>query len=117
VVDAAIAPGRHELPRVEGVRYTGFIDPSGGSSDSMTLAIAHVEADASGARRMVLDLIREVRPPFSPDAVTAEFASLLKAYGPYRVRRSVRWRVAARALRCARRHLDGYRQDDERILY
>src|SRR5262249_12336891 len=29
----------------------------------------------------VVDAIREVRPPFSPDAVVAEFAALLKAYG------------------------------------
>jgi hypothetical protein len=81
VVDAAIATGRHELPRIDGVRYGGFVDPSGGSSDSMTLGICHMEGDASGAKRMVLDLVREVKPPFSPDAVVAEFAALLKAYG------------------------------------
>ena len=86
VVDAAVVPGRHELPRVEGVRYTGFVDPSGGSSDSMTLAIAHVEGDAAGSKRAVVDLIREVKPPFSPDAVVREFASLLKAYGVLAVR-------------------------------
>jgi hypothetical protein len=85
VVDAVIATGRHELPRVEGVSYTGFTDPSGGSSDSMTLAIVHGEGDASGATRWVHDLIREIKPPFSPDAVVAEFASLLKAYGIHTV--------------------------------
>src|SRR5262249_24204271 len=85
VVDAAIVPGRHELPRIAGVHYTGFVDPSGGSSDSMTLAIAHVEDDA-GIKRAVVDLIREVKPPFSPDAVVREFASLLKAYGVDAVR-------------------------------
>jgi hypothetical protein len=85
VVDAAVVPGRHELPRVEGVRYTGFVDPSGGSSDSMTLAIAHVE-DNAGTKRAVIDLIREVRPPFSPDAIVREFASLLKSYGVLAVR-------------------------------
>ena len=31
-------------------------------------------------------LIREVKPPFSPDAVVREFASLLKAYGVLAVR-------------------------------
>jgi hypothetical protein len=30
---------------------------------------------------VVLDLVRERQPPFSPDDVTAEFAALLKAYG------------------------------------
>jgi hypothetical protein len=81
VVDAAVAVGRHELPRVEGVNYTGFTDPSGGSSDSMTLGIVHGEGDAAGNKRWVHDLVREVKPPFSPDAVVAEFAALLKAYG------------------------------------
>jgi len=81
VVDAAVAVGRHELPRVEGVHYTGFTDPSGGSSDSMSLGIVHGEGDAAGNRRWVHDLAREVKPPFSPDAVVAEFGALLKAYG------------------------------------
>jgi hypothetical protein len=76
VVDAAIAPGRREVPPIAGVKYAAFTDPSGGSSDSMTLAIAHVEEV-----RGVLDAVREVRPPFSPASVVAEFAALLKAYG------------------------------------
>src|SRR5437867_3826118 len=53
--------------------------PSGGSQDAMTLAIAH-GAGESGERG-VLDCVREVRPPFSPDAVVAEFAGVLRAYG------------------------------------
>ena len=48
VVEAAVIEGRHELPRVEGIRYHAFVDPSGGSSDSMTLAVA------SGRRRCVM---------------------------------------------------------------
>jgi hypothetical protein len=47
----------------------------------MTLSICHVETDTAGTKRTITDLIREVKPPFSPDAVVAEFASLLKAYG------------------------------------
>jgi hypothetical protein len=74
VIDAAIVPGRHELPPIGGVRYIAFVDPSGGSSDSMTLAIAH--RDKNG--RAVLDAVRERRPPFSPEAVVAEFSGLLK---------------------------------------
>src|SRR5262249_89983 len=85
VVDAAVVPGRHELPRIDGVRYTAFVDPSGGSSDSMTLAIAHVEDDA-GTKRIVTDLIREVKPPFSPAAVVRAFAAILRAYGIFAVR-------------------------------
>ena len=66
---------RFELPPVGGVRYFGFVDPSGGSQDSFTLAIAHQEKGTA-----VLDCVRERRPPFSPEAVVREFAELLKAY-------------------------------------
>jgi hypothetical protein len=81
-IAAVVVPERRELPPVEGVRYFGFCDPSGGSSDSMTLAIAHTEGEP---RVAVLDALREVRPPFSPDAVVTEFAALLKRYGVARV--------------------------------
>jgi hypothetical protein len=74
-VDAVVVPERRELPPVEGVQYQAFTDPSGGSSDSMTLAIAHRE-DGSA----VLDLIREVRPPFSPEVVVQDFAETLRRY-------------------------------------
>ena len=77
VVDAAVVARRFELPPVSGTRYVGFCDPSGGSSDSMTIAIAHREKDG----RAILDAIRERRPPFSPDSVVSDFATLLLAYG------------------------------------
>ena len=41
----------------------------------MTLAIAHKEGEIG-----VLDALREVRPPFSPEGVVSEFADLLKTY-------------------------------------
>jgi hypothetical protein len=75
-LDAATPPGRRELAPLADLGYLAFVDPSGGSQDAMTLAIAHAE----GARA-VLDLVRERRPPFSPDAVVAEFAETLHAYG------------------------------------
>ena len=81
VVDDAVEPGRYEFPPVSGTTYFGFADPSGGSLNSMTLAIAHREKDG----RAVLDAIRERRPPFSPEAVTAEFATLLKLYRVHKV--------------------------------
>jgi hypothetical protein len=80
LVDAAIVAGRHELPCLGGAHHVAFVDPSGGSADSMTLAVVHVE-NAGGADRVVLDLVRERRPPFSPDDVVREFSALLKAYG------------------------------------
>ena len=75
-IDAVTMPGRFELPPTAGIGYVGFLDAAGGSgSDSMTLAIAHVSDGIA-----VLDLIREVRPPFSPEAVTSEFAETIKPY-------------------------------------
>ena len=74
-VEGAVVPQRFELQPVSGVRYFGFVDPSGGSQDSMTLAVAHHENG-----KVVLDAVREKRPPFSPEAVSAEFAEALKRY-------------------------------------
>jgi hypothetical protein len=76
VVEAAAVVGRYELPPASGLRYFAFTDPSGGSSDSMTLAIAHLDGD-----RAILDCVRECKPPFSPDDVVLEFCAALKSYG------------------------------------
>ena len=75
-LDAVVVPGRRELPPVSGHDYVAFVDPSGGSADSMTLAVAHRENAAA-----VLDAVREAPPPFSPEAVVEEFARLLHSYG------------------------------------
>ena len=77
---ACVDHGVMERPYCEGVRYSAFIDPSGGSNDSMTLAISHVEDG-----RAVLDLIREARPPFSPESIVGEFCETLKSYTVRRV--------------------------------
>ena len=79
VVDAATMLGRRELLPASGIRYTAFVDPSGGSADSMTLAIAH--RDSKDRTLGILDCVREVRPPFSPEAVVADFVQVLKTYG------------------------------------
>jgi len=57
-------------------RYVAFTDPSGGSQDAWTLAIAHVIEG-----KPVLDAVRERVPPFSPAAVASDFALDLKRYG------------------------------------
>jgi hypothetical protein len=80
VVDAAVVPGRHELPRETGLSYRAFVDPSGGSADSMTLGIAHPDHG-----NLLLDCLREVHPPFGPEAVVAQFVATLKSYGIKRV--------------------------------
>ncbi len=74
-IDAITCWGRHELPPVPGVSYAAFCDPSGGSSDAMTLAVAHLEGDVG-----VLDAVLEIRAPFSPDVAVAECVSLLRRY-------------------------------------
>ncbi|MGU3449702.1 hypothetical protein [Methylobacterium sp. 391_Methyba4] len=76
VVEAAVPPGITERSPVTGVSYRAFTDPSGGASDSMTLAISHQVGE-----RVVLDLVRERKAPFSPESVVTEFAGLLKRYG------------------------------------
>jgi hypothetical protein len=76
-VEACVDIGVYERPPRSGVRYFGGADPAGGSgADSYTLAVAHRAADDT----VVLDLLREARPPFSPEAITAEYAGVLKAY-------------------------------------
>ena len=75
VLESLVVEGRRGLPAVSGLRYFAFCDPSGGSQDSMTLGIAHLENG-----RSLLDLVLERRPPFSPESVVMEFAETLKQY-------------------------------------
>jgi hypothetical protein len=70
-----------EAAPVSGHRYSAFVDPSGGSADSFTMAISHREGE-----RIFIDAIREIQPPFSPEAVINEFAALCRSY---RVRKIV----------------------------
>ena len=77
LVESLVVPGRLELARLPGVTYHAFVDPAGGSGgDSMVVGVAH--KDPSG--QIVLDAIREAKPPFSPQEVVAEFAALLLTY-------------------------------------
>ena len=74
-VRACVQPSVYERPPERRWRYWVFVDPSGGSNDSMTLAICHKE----GAT-VILDAVRERKPPFSPEAVVEEFARLVRSY-------------------------------------
>ena len=74
-IEACVAVGVRERPPVSDARYFAFCDPSGGSADSFTLVVGHKQDSVA-----ILDAIREVKPPFSPSAVVAEFAALLKSY-------------------------------------
>jgi hypothetical protein len=74
-IEACEASGVSVRAPLDGITYFGFVDPSGGSADAMTMAIAHNEGG-----RVVVDCVGERRPPFSPDSVVSEFAETLKAY-------------------------------------
>ena len=76
-VEACVTVGVRERAPVPGIIYSAFVDPSGGSADAMTLAIGHRDGDDV----VVLDAVRERKPPFSPRDVVDEFATLLKSYG------------------------------------
>jgi hypothetical protein len=78
VVRACVTTGTYErAPQLGVYNYLGFVDPSGGSNDSFTLAIGHNDLTK---QTVVIDCLREIKPPFSPEQVCAEFADLLKTY-------------------------------------
>ena len=76
-VDAVTMWDRSELPPEPGVTYSAFVDPSGGVSDSLTLAVGHLGRNAV----CVLDALLECRPPFDPEQAVAQCAALLRRYG------------------------------------
>lgn len=76
LIEACIIPERYELPPNPKLYYRAFIDPSGGRSDSFTMAIAHKDEN----EKIVLDLIKEVKAPFKPEQVCKDFAEILDKY-------------------------------------
>ena len=74
LIDSLTVLGRMEVPPGR-YGYKAFVDPSGGSADAMTLAIAHAENGIG-----ILDLLVEWKPPFSPALVTADLAEQMKRY-------------------------------------
>jgi hypothetical protein len=75
-IEAAVDRGVTVRPPATAVqKYRAACDPSGGSKDSFTAAVAH---DENGAA--VLDCILEVRPPFNPTEAVAQIVAMLRAY-------------------------------------
>ncbi len=68
-VHACIKPNVRERPPLPYVDYKAFVDPSGGRATALTLGIGHYEFARD---TVVLDCLREFKPPFSPEAVVAE---------------------------------------------
>ena len=75
VVMAAVMPNVREIMPAAGTSYMAFCDPSGGSANSFTIAIGHTRGDV-----VVIDCVREIPAPFSPEIATAELALVLKSY-------------------------------------
>jgi len=80
-VEACTDAGVRERPYSRAHIYQGFIDASADAFDAYTLAVAHLEGKTA-----VLDAIRETRPPFVPEAVTQEYASILRSYQIHAIR-------------------------------
>jgi hypothetical protein len=76
-IEACVTWGCYERAPRAGIRYRCFVDVSGGRGDSFCWAIGHLGSDG----RYVVDLVREVIPPFSPDAATKECAADCRRYG------------------------------------
>jgi hypothetical protein len=77
IVDACTVRGVYRLYPVKGVSYIAHADPSGGSQDSFTCAIGHVESGIG-----ILDVLLEKRPPFISIAdVVLQFCAVLREYG------------------------------------
>ena len=77
-----VVENRGDIPPHAGARVYWFTDPASGSgADSYTLAGVMQHGD-----RIVTVALRERKPPFSPDDVTAEYATLIKSYGSHSVR-------------------------------
>jgi hypothetical protein len=81
VVQACVSAGVYERAPLSGVSYKAFLDFAGGSGgDSMALAIGHKDGTV-----VVVDALREVKPPFSPEFAVAQLVHLLKGYRVYTV--------------------------------
>jgi hypothetical protein len=81
IVQACVSTGVYERPPLSSTSYKAFLDFAGGSgSDSLTLCIGHKDGNV-----VVIDALREVKPPFSPEFAIAQVVALLKGYRIYSV--------------------------------
>jgi hypothetical protein len=67
-----------EWQPIAGVQYTAGIDIAAGSGeDSLALAVAHLD---EASDKIILDSVREWKPPFSPTAVLMQVAEHCRRY-------------------------------------
>ncbi len=76
---ACIMAGRRELKPLPDVRYVGFVDMSGGSSDDAVLGIAHCD-DVTGRAALDCVVSQTGRAPFNPRDAVRKFAAVLQTY-------------------------------------
>ena len=69
--------GVFERPPQPGVEYIAFADPSAGAVDSFALCVAHMDYNKE---IIVIDCLREIKSPFSPEAAVAELVPVLERY-------------------------------------
>lgn len=106
VVEACVVAGRLQVLPARNIRYVAFADVSGGRADSAALAIGH-----RAGRKIVLDLVREYKPPFSPYEVVGQMVQELR---PYNVRLVTGDRYAAEyTVQAFRSHHIMYRPSDK----
>jgi hypothetical protein len=75
VVESCIG-SYYEIAPAAITSYHAFCDVASGSGkDAFALAISHKEKD-----NIIIDCVREKKPPFMPSEVISEFAPLLKSY-------------------------------------
>ena len=72
-VERCVSRGIEARPYLSACRHKAFVDPSGGSHDSMCLAVAHKDGDT-----VIIDRVVEAKPPFSPARIVDQFADVLK---------------------------------------
>jgi len=75
ILERAIVSGCRMVPYDSEKDYHAFVDPSGGRKDSFSMAIAHQEE-----KRVILDYISEIKPPFNPNEAVRIFADIFSNY-------------------------------------
>ncbi len=81
-VEACVSRGVYERAPAPAITYHAFVDPSGGSADSMTVCVGHFNY---GRQTITIDALREFKPPFSPEIVVGEISRLLKNYRIFKI--------------------------------
>jgi hypothetical protein len=78
LIEAATDHNILTRPARVGIKYTAFVDVSGGRSDSFALAIAHMEGNV-----VTLDCVTEIPAPFAADAAVDHAVNVMREYHCY----------------------------------